>query len=84
MKETIKYSYLWPLFNIFNLKINIRTKNTNFASNLLEIREGKINQFTIPITWKTNEFCQKVYKNINNNYIFPKNVIISSHNKEIY
>ena len=25
VEETIKYSYLWPLFNIFNLKINIRT-----------------------------------------------------------
>ena len=82
VEETIKYSYLWPLFNIFNLKINIRTKNTNFASFLLEIGEGKINQFTIPITFKTNDVCQKVYKNINNNNIFLKNVILSSHNEE--
>ena len=69
--------------NIFNLKINIRTKNTNFASFLLEIEERKINQFIIPITWKTNDVCQEVYKNINNNYLFSKNVILSSYNEEV-
>ena len=69
VKETIKYSYFWPLFNIFNLKINIKSQNTNFASFLLKI-EGKINQFTIPNKWKTNDVCQEVYKHINNNYLF--------------
>ena len=83
IEECIKHSFLWPLFNIFHLKTNIRTQNSDFASFLLDIGEGKINKFTIPEKWKTNDVCHEIYQHINNNYHFSQNVILSSHNEEV-
>ena len=83
IEETVKSSYLWSLFNISNLKINIRTQNNDFASFLLNIGDGIINQFTISDKWITNDICHEIYKNINQNYYFSQNVILSSHNEEV-
>ena len=83
IEETIKNSFLWLLFNISNLKINIRTQNKEFASFLLDIGEGLLNPFLIPNHWITNDVCNDIYKNINNNYHFSQSVILSSHNEEV-
>ena len=82
IEETIKYSDLWSYFNIFKLYTNVRSNNNNFSKFLLQIGEGEINPFTIPPHWKTNDVCQKIYKDINQNNNYDR-VILAPHNDNI-
>lgn len=82
VEETIKFSILWPLFNVLKLTKNMRSKNIEFSSFLLNLGEGKVNPFIIPDKWKTNEICNKIYNDINQNMIFDR-VILAPHNKDI-
>lgn len=82
VEETIKYSYLWSLFKIMKLEKNIRCKNENFASFLINIGEGKINPFIIPSSWKTDNICLKIYGNINDSACV-NHVILAAHNDDI-
>ena len=50
---------------------------------LLNIGEGKIDELIIPNECKSIDVCRKIYKNINNNYDFSNNVILTSHNEEV-
>ena len=48
---------------------------------LLDIGEGIINRFEIPNSWKTDDVCLKIYKDINYNLSIIS-VILTSHNED--
>ena len=82
VQNTIKNSPLWPLFNIYNLRKNIRCQDNKFSTLLLLIGEGKLNKFDIPEEWKTNDICTKIYKNISNND-WTTRVILCPYNEDV-
>ena len=43
--------------------------------------DGKIENFIVPESWKTNDVCSKNYENMNNN--IENSVILALHNEEI-
>ena len=56
--------------------------NMSFSSFLLEIGEGKIDSFVIPIKWATGDVCRKIYVDINVCHNTDR-VILCPHNEEI-
>ena len=69
IKETIKFSELWPLFKVLKLNENLRCIDKEFSELLLKIGDGKIENFVIPESWKTDDVCSKINGNVNNNNI---------------
>ena len=61
---------------------NIRLINNEFSKFLLKLGEGEINPFIIPDSWKTNNICLKMFKNINKTDISNR-VILAPHNEDI-
>ena len=66
---------------MLKLTKNIRSKNKDFASLLLELGEGKIKPFIIPNKWKTNNICKEIYSNINIETSKDR-VILTAHKKD--
>ena len=82
IEETIKFSQLWPLFKVLKLNKNLRCIDKEFSELLLKIGDGKIENFIIPESWKTDDVCSKINGNVNNNNI-ENSVILAPHNEEI-
>jgi len=82
VKNTIKYSSLWPYFNIYTLKQNIRCNDRDFSTFLLKIGEGEFDCFSIPDSWQTNNICAKMYKNIDSN-LWKNRVILCPYNDNV-
>ena len=82
VEETIKFSHLWKYFSIYKLSENLRSINSTFSSQLLDVGEGRIDKFVIPQTSKTDDVCEKVFGNI----MFENcsnSVILASHNQDV-
>ena len=82
IEDTIKFSPLWPLFKILKLTVNLRSIDSNFSKFLLDIGEGKIENFKIPDSWKTTNITNTIYKNISNANT-ENSIILAPHNEEI-
>ena len=61
---------------------NLRCINKEFSDLLLKIGDGKIENFIIPESSKTDDVCSEIYENMNNN--IENSVILALHNEEIY
>ena len=75
IEETIKFSELWPFFKVLKLNKNFGCIDKGFSELLLKIGDGKIENFIIPESWKTDDVCSKINGNDNNNNI--ENSVIS-------
>lgn len=84
IQDTIKFSKLWPLFKIMELRTNIRTCDEDFSKFLLKIGNGEIKTLIVPDCWKTNDICKKIYKNINTNGEFLNSAILACHNEDTF
>ena len=85
LSETIKNSYVWKQFKTFKLTKNMRSESNKFSKFLLKIGEGKIENFEIPESWKTDKICDDIYGDkITINDDLTEKIILSSHNEDIY
>lgn len=70
------------MFKVLKLNKNLRCIDKEFSELLLKIGDGKIENFIIPESWKTDDVCSKINGNVNNNNI-ENSVILAPHNEQI-
>lgn len=80
--QTIKRSHLWPLFKTLKLTNNIRSSDAKFSKFLMKIGDGELSNFRVPDTWKTDNICLNIFRNINSSDCRNR-VILSSHNDNV-
>ena len=56
-------------FKVLKSNKNLRCIDKKFSELLLKIGDGKIKNFIIPESWKTDDVCSKINGNVNNNNI---------------
>lgn len=85
ISETIKYSFVWNNFRIFRLTQNMRNDNQMFNKLLLNIGDGVIKEFKIPLKWQTNDVATKIYgEKIAVNYDLSRKIILTGYNEDVH
>ena len=83
--ECIKFSKLWNKFKQFKLNLNMRAIDRQHQNFLLEIGEGRIQNYEIPDEQLTDNICDKIYnKDIQLDQELDKKIILCTHNDDVH